>query len=271
MATGMDTPRRVKMGEPTTYVYCAVRAGRRPTLKRGVRGLPAAGPPRLLDVGEPKLWLVVATVPAEEYGAAPIERRLKDLEWVSRCAIGHERVVEDAARSGPVVPMKLFTLFSSDERAVAHVGRARKKLARLFDLVAGREEWGVRVSVDERLAVRRRVQEAGPAKAASGTSFLLRKKAENHAARSVIEEAIGEGERIFGELAGSAVDARRRTPAQSDTAIRVVLDAAFLVPATRARTFKKAVAALTKSRRGEEYDVTLTGPWPPYNFVSEPA
>ena len=83
-----------------------------------------------------RLWLVVATAPMAQYGAAPIERRLRDLDWVSRCAMGHEAVVEDAARSGPVVPMKLFTLFSSDARATAHIVRTRRKLTRLFDLVA---------------------------------------------------------------------------------------------------------------------------------------
>ena len=259
----------MKIGEPATYVYCAVRAGRRPTMKRGLRGLPGAEPSRLLDAGE-QLWLVVATAPVAQYGAAPIERRLKDLDWVSRCAMAHEAVVEDAARSGPVVPMKLFTLFSSDDRAVAHMVRTRRKLARLFALVAGREEWGVRVSVDERVAARRRAEGAHAAKTASGTGFLLRKKAEKDAARLVIEEALSEGERIFGELAGAAVDARRRTPVQSTTAIRVVLDAAFLVPEKQARTFRKAVAAQAKSR-GEGYDVALSGPWPPYNFVSEPA
>ena len=95
VATGMDDTRRVKVGEPATYVYCAVRAGRRPSLKRGLRRLPAAEPPRVLDIGE-QLWLVVATAPVGQYGAAPIERRLQDLDWVSRCAMAHEAVIEDA-------------------------------------------------------------------------------------------------------------------------------------------------------------------------------
>jgi hypothetical protein len=82
---------------------------------------------------------------------------------------------------------------------------------------------------------------------------------------------VSEGERIFRELAAKAVDARRRTPVQSTTAIRVVLDAAFLVPEKHAPMFRRAVAAQARSRPGEEYDVTLSGPWPPYNFVSEPA
>src|SRR5262245_60394164 len=176
MATNLDDPRQRMKGDRTaTYVYCAVRSRRPPALKRGLRGLPASEILRAVDVGQ-QLWLIVSDVPLAHYGAAPIERRLQDLDWVSRCAMAHEAVVEDAARSGPVVPMKLFTLFSTDDRAAAHVARNRKKLARLFDLVAGRQEWGVRMSLDERTAVRRRASAVPSAKAPTGTGFLLRKK-----------------------------------------------------------------------------------------------
>jgi hypothetical protein len=264
----MDDARHVTTGKSATYVYCAVRARRPPALGRRLRGLPAAAPPRILAVGG-EVWLIVASAPLGEYGTGPIEAHLQDLDWVSRCALAHEAVVEAAARSGPVVPMKLFTLFSSDDRAVAHVARTRKKLARLFDRVAGHQEWGVRVSVDQRKTARHR--RARPSVPASGTGFLLQKKAEKDAARLALEGAVREGERIFSALAGSAADTRRRTPVQSTTAIRVVLDAAFLIPARRARTFKSAVLGQAKACREDGYDVTLTGPWPPYSFVSESA
>src|SRR5262245_10714788 len=113
-------PSGARNRERATYVYCAVQAGRRPAMRRGLRGLPGAEAPRLLEAGE-RVWLAVSTVALDQYGAQPIEERLRDLDWVSRCAVAHEAVVEAAARSGPVVPMKLFTLFSSDARAVAHV------------------------------------------------------------------------------------------------------------------------------------------------------
>src|SRR5262249_20862623 len=190
-------------------------------------------------------------------------RRLSDLDWVSRCAMAHEAVVEDAARSGPVIPMKLFTLFSSDERARAHVARKRAKIARLLEFVAGRQEWAVRVSVDERRAARRLP--------ATGTGFLLRKRAERDAARRALEDIAREAERIFEELAQVATDARRRTPVASTTAIRVVLDAAFLVPDKAARAFRKIAAEHAKARARDGVEVSLTGPWPPYNFVSESA
>ena len=50
----------------------------------------------------------------------------------------------------------------------------------------------------------------------------------------------------------------------------LLLDAAFLVPRTRAarfRTHRRAQARRTRTRDG--YRVTLTGPWPPYSFVRD--
>src|SRR5262245_703462 len=253
-----------------TYVYCAVRARRRPALARGRRGVPGSQPTRAVDLGD-ALWLIVATVALSDYGAGPVERRLSDLDWVSRCAMAHEAVVEDAARSGPVIPMKLFTLFSSDERARAHVARKRAKIARLLEFVAGRQEWAVRVSVDERRAARRLADRAPASAPASGTGFLLRKRAERDAARHALEDTARQAERIFEELAQVATDARRRTPVVSTTAIRVVLDAAFLVPDKAARAFRKIAAEHAKARAGDGVEVSLTGPWPPYTFVSESA
>src|SRR4029453_9286926 len=79
------------------------------------------------------------------YDGAAIERRLSDLDWVSACALAPEAVVQHVAAQGPTVPIKLFTLFTSDDRAVAHVRRRRRGLARVIRRIAGRQEWGVRI------------------------------------------------------------------------------------------------------------------------------
>lgn len=255
-----------------TYLYCLVHARRAPSLARAPRGLPGMGPPRLLDAGE-GLWLVVADAPLDRYGAAPIERGLRDLRWVSARAVAHEAVVEHAARAGTVLPMKLFTLFAGDDRALAHVGRTRRKIDRLLARVADRDEWGVRLSLDEARA-RRGIaagagRRAGPA--ATGTAFLLRKKGEQDAVRRLVERAREEAERVFEDLARRADDARRHTPPQAPGAVRVLLDAAFLVPARQAARFRGAVRLLGARLARDGFQLTLTGPWPPYNFVAEPA
>jgi hypothetical protein len=253
-----------------TYLYCAVRSARDPM--RGVRGrpprgLPGAGLPRVLDAGA-GLWLVVATAPLERYSAETIDARLADLEWVSRCAMAHDAVIEHFARSHPVIPMKLFTLFTTDERAVAHVGRTRRKLERLFARVADREEWGVRLLLDEARAL---ALGAAPVAAATGTDFLVKKKAVKDARQQLVADALRQADTLFETFAGLADDSRRRTPAVEGPTSRMILDAAFLVRRSAGRQFKKAVSAAARPLAARGFTLALTGPWPPYHFVADEA
>jgi hypothetical protein len=50
---------------------------------------------------------------------------------------------------------------------------------------------------------------------------------------------------------------------------RVLLDAAFLLPRRKAKAFQTAVRAEAKKVSGLHYQLTLTGPWPAYTFVTE--
>jgi len=251
-----------------TYLYCLVHAAR-PATGRTPRGLAGTGPIRLLDAGE-GLWLAAADAPLARYGAAPIERGLHDLNWVSACAMGHEGVVEHYARRATVIPMKLFTLFASDERALTHVRRTRRRLDRLIARVGGRQEWGVRLLLDETRALKARARRGARA-SSTGTAFLLRKKQEREAVHDIRLGAAAEGNRLFQRLARQADDARRQTPAQAGSGLRVLLDAAFLVRTGRAAAFRTATAKLGRQLAGSGFHLTLSGPWPPYTFVAEPA
>jgi hypothetical protein len=281
-----------------TYAYCLVHvasrsrsarasAARRPAtpsaraasghdaapLIRGVpAGLPGAAPPRALDAGG-GLWLIVADAPLELYGAEPIDRKLADLDWVGRCAVAHETVVEHFTGAGTVVPMKLFTLFASDERARARIAAMRAGIDRTVARVAAHEEWGVRISVDETQAVRR-AADAARARARGlpdGTGFLVRKQSTRDAVRRLVAGSREDVDVVFDALARLADDTRRRTPAQGEVATRLLLDAAFLVAHAR-RTSFRAAAQRAAARLGRDgYELTLTGPWPPYNFVGDPA
>src|SRR5262249_9275321 len=152
-----------------------VESAAAPSLEGVPAGLPETSPPRLLPLGG-DLWLVVGEAPLPAFSAAEIERRLSDLAWVSECAVAHERVVAHFAPLAPVVAMKLFTLYQSEERAVADLAGRREEIEAVLDRVAGCAEWGVRVHFDGARPAGARAN--GPeAKPDSGRSFLLQKKA----------------------------------------------------------------------------------------------
>jgi len=251
-----------------TYLYCVAHGRRAPSLGRAPRGLPGTGPLRVLDAGD-GLWLVVTEAPLDRYGSAPVEKRLRDLDWVAACATAHEAVVEHVARTATTIPLKLFTLFATEARALAHIARLRPALERTVQRVAGREEWGVRVHLDEaraRRLERERVTRA-TAGVTSGTRFLLVKKHTQQAVREALARGRGDVDATFESLARAADDARRRAPDAVDGG-RLVLDAAFLVPPRRLAAFKRAARAQAGQLARHGYTLTLSGPWPPYNFVS---
>jgi hypothetical protein len=251
-----------------TYVYCLI-AGQLPKSRSAPKGLPEMSAPRNLALGD-ELSLVVSDAPLARYGREPLEQGLKDLEWVSRCALAHEAVVEHAGKTGAVLPLKLFTLFHDDARALAHFGRRKAKLAKLLQKVAGCQEYGVRIALDERAArhAATKVASGDDEGAPSGASYLMRKKRVQEATRDVGAKALAEAERAFEALAKKAFDASQRPPAAAVSAGgRLLLDAAYLVRKKQLPGFQREVAKVSSALEPAGLRVTLTGPWPPYNFI----
>jgi len=249
-----------------TYLYCVIAAPRRPTVRRGRAGLAGTGPVRVLDV-EDGLFLAVADAPLDLYGEAAIARGLQDLDWVSRAAVAHEAVIESFTGATAVLPMKLFTIFASDERAVAHVRGERPRITGVVKRVANQQEWGVRVVLDRSRAA----GAARPApRAPSGVAYLTRKKAQRDTVVELAERARETVAALYDRLAARSKDATRRSatelPVQSGP---LLLDAAFLVPRSRAKSFEALVGREAKALRRQGYGLTLTGPWPPYSFVQD--
>jgi hypothetical protein len=251
-----------------TCVYCLVANRTRPRLRRSLKGLPYGGPLRLLDV-DAGLWLAVSDVPLSRYKEEALKKGLADLDWVSRAAVAHEAAVESFRSADAVLPMKLFTFFATDERARAHILESRASLNRLIARVTRMDEWGVRVAVRRSTAERSRSRSA-VATTASGSSYLLGKKAQRDRVVHGAQRARAVAADLFDELAAHAAEARRRPatelPADGGP---LVLDAALLVPRSGSAKLKTAAARQARALSSEGYAVSLTGPWPPYSFMQD--
>jgi hypothetical protein len=250
-----------------TYVYCLVRSPRPPAVPARPAGMPGARGVRLLDAGG-GLRLAVSAVPAADYDEAALALGLQNLEWVGRRAVAHEAVVEHFLAAPAVLPMQLFGLFTSDERALAHVARDRRRIDRILTRIERKHEWGLRLTFDEQSA-RDTVERKAPV--VSGATYLARKRDLRDVTRVQLAGAKKAADHLFRGMARTAAQSRRRRATeQAAPGARLLLDAAFLVPAARAGGFR---AALRKHARTlpDGVVVSLTGPWPPYNFVDAPA
>jgi hypothetical protein len=247
-----------------TYVY-AVMVGTRPRLLRPPRGLAGLGPLRAIDAGSGH-WILASDAPLDRYSAAEIERGLRDVDWVSSRALRHESVIEHfMTPKAVVVPMKLFTLFSNDERAAAHVRKSRRAIDSIAARVQGCAEWGMRIYVDAKKLDRTSGRPL--ARLASGRAFLERKQARYEVEERVREVAVKAARTILAQAALHAHETKRRPIPPEARGGNVVLDAVFLVRHRDRIRFRKAVDASSKAARSNAVGVSLSGPWPPYHFV----
>jgi hypothetical protein len=257
-----------------TYLYCLVQSPRRLALGRVPRGLPGMGRVRALDAGQ-GLWLIASDAPLARYGREALKAGLTDIAWVTRCAVAHETVVSRFARAQALVPMKLFTLFLDDGRALEHVRKERKRLQGVVERVAGCLEWELRLTMDEGKAMASALRRGSPparnaGEARSGAAFLLGKKRAQDAVHEVALAARASGDALFRDLSRHAEEARRAPGAAvAGARQRLLLDAHFLVAGKRAALFRAAARRSANDLSAVGYRLTLSGPWPPYHFVAE--
>jgi len=240
------------------YAHCALRASSRPVVTDRWPRMPGGSVPRALAIGH-DLWVLVSTVPARDFEQDSLTSRLTDVEWLAQCGAAHHDVIARAGRSHAVAPFRLLTLFRSETRAVEEATGIRSRIERALDRVHNRREWVVRVAAvaSEWTPPARR--------ASSGTAYLMaralpraRPKGPTPGARRVTRELVTELKRYADRVAAR----------QPIDAAHVLYDGALLVSRSRERQLSEAVRRWASKLTPVGCRLSLTGPWPPYSFVS---
>jgi gas vesicle protein GvpL/GvpF len=260
-SSSVDRPASTVDDRTATYVYCLAQSTRPPSTRGVPASVPGAGVPRLLPIDR-NLWAVVSDAPLERFAGEPLQQELQDVEAISRHALAHASVIEFFFRQTTVIPLKLFTLFSSDERAREHVRGRLGTLQRMFNSLRGLEEWGVRIFAGEVEAESARALDSGRdylkikqrLQAQAGTPSRATMRAANGALKSL------------GKLAAKARKEAFPPPGRGRP---YVTGASFLVDARRSGAWKKHAAKLAKTLATEGHRLEISGPWPPYHFVSK--
>jgi hypothetical protein len=249
------------------WVYCVVPAAEAAHVPTDVPGVDPEGPIALLSRGE--LAAVVSRVPLAEYGDERLREHLEDLPWVERVARAHEEVLEAAMAATTIVPLRLCTIYLSRERVEDLLDEQAPGFAGALASLRGRSEWGVKV-----FAPRAATGSRASAEPAGGSSYLERKRSERAAReeehRRAAECAQAVHERLEREAVGACVNPPQRPEAHGRDA-DMLLNGSYLFDDERRAVLHSAVEELSAEYEPQGFSIELTGPWPPYNFVSPAA
>jgi hypothetical protein len=216
------------------------------------------------------LAAVASAVPLAEFGRQALEETLEDLKRLAALARTHQRVLDDALRRGPVVPLRICTIYESADRVREMLERERRPLAHTLRRLSGTAEWGVKAY----LGAGREAPAETAARPASGLEYLARKRDARDAAEIARSAADAAVEEIHGRLSELALDAMvcpAQDPLLSGEEREMVLNAAYLVPDGRTEELRSLVDSLDRRHAADGLALELTGPWPPYHFAGSAA
>ena len=223
---------------------------------------------------------LVEAVSAQEFSSDALEEKLGRLEWVGALARRHQAVLEQALEQGPVVPARLCTLFNSADSLEQSIEEKEDWLLEMLERVRGREEWGLKVFLDEAQLrsglgltdPRIRTIEQNLVTAGPGLTFVLRKKGEAILAELASTRAEGVIDEVIDDLEALVVEVRYRpllsegAPGRTEPMAHNV---AFLVETSNREAFQACLGERSVQLRTEGFLFETSGPWPPYTFCEE--
>ncbi len=281
------------------YLYCLYCGGNSLPDLVGIDG-----DHKVFTLSKGDIHAALSLVPLQEFGLTALEQRMANPEWVAHRALIHEHIVEEIMALYPVMPIRFCTIFTGRDRIDELLKIHHAKIIRFFSDIGDREEWGVKgyingrrleealikgcpavraVEVEQKdaslpgrcpnasvpacLAAGRLAQagmQTGP-----GQAYLLRKKTDLAVRDGLNGMAAQITEEVFQGLLAHAVKGVKTKALQvedGEERREAVLVAAFLVAKSDVRSFLGCVEDTEEKYRSHGLTLSMTGPWPPYNF-----
>jgi Gas vesicle synthesis protein GvpL/GvpF len=227
-------------------------------------------PPGIADTtvwvyGAGSLAAIVSLLPVEGFGVADWERNATNVGWLERVARQHHEVLEYAATTAAVVPLRLPSLYGNLESLSETLDAASDLLERDLRRIRGKLEWAVKV-------YRTAEEKSSAVTSASGRDYLLA-KSRDLSARSTAQEQLREEVReihdALGQVSAEYVRNRPQDAVLSGRREPMLLNGAYLVSRADQARFLELVGVLADDYLARGLSVEVSGPWPAYNFTGD--
>ena len=239
-------------------------------------GLHGVGGAQVRVLRNGPLTAVVEWVDPGAFGAEKLQARLSDPAELEAVARRHHDVVVAVAALGPALPLRLATVYLSDDRVHSLLSERRDNFCQTLAWLAHRTECGIKAladpdgcSVTQRpgsvavISACRSVGHSIPVAAACRTGCTSRRSSAGP------REC---GAEVHAALDGLAVASQLHPlhdPAATGDAGLQVLNAAYLVESASLPQFAESARAM--ATQAGALRVAVTGPWPAYSFADGPS
>jgi hypothetical protein len=224
-----------------------------PLKNPGVDGVHAVTP---MPCGEYLCWVS----PVDQVAfRRDLEANMENLEWLALHGVRHQQVVGEIAETQTIIPARFGTLFSNEAALLKDVQARRSALKRVFARIADSDEWGVKV-----LAEQQTPAPVSTAPASSGRDYLQQKAARMKKRPERKDADLSDFAEALEKVAPDSAPSGKVSGAQPG----LLWQATFLVARSRRKKWEAVLQDFVKKWQGKRR-IEVTGPWPPYSFVSD--
>jgi hypothetical protein len=256
------------------YLYCVVGD---PTLTLPEQLLGVDADNAVTVLSDDELAAVVSRVPLSEFGEERLRESLNDVAWLEGTARAHERVLDAVRALTTVIPMRLCTIYRTESSLRETLGRERIAFTEALLRLEAKTEWGLKMFMDPR-GVERAAAASGelarldaerPGMPA-GQAYMRQRRRDSLLRAEVerlVDRIVDEGHARMAALSVEALSNPLQRPEVTGHDGQMVLNGVYLVDDAATEAFNSAGEELAEHCRPLGFDVQVTGPWPPYNFV----
>lgn len=231
----------------------------------------------LISYGD--LTVVHEMVSESEFGQEAIAENLKNMEWVNRKVIHHQTRLSEIAKDETIIPLKFGTIFKSEESIQKMLAGRAEEFTNLLKQFKGKQEWGVKLFYAESVLsqwvekheeelqeIDKQIQSVNP-----GGAFLLKKKKEEALKKHIKDQLNLDRKRVFeylSQLGAQTVVNKEIEQKLTGRKEKNLLNLALLIDPDQLQKVKKFLDLELKKMKDKGVFPELSGPWPPYSFVT---
>ncbi|MFC0471392.1 GvpL/GvpF family gas vesicle protein [Halalkalibacter kiskunsagensis] len=223
---------------------------------------------------------IVCKLDSENYSEEQIKDRVNnDMEWLQEKAFHHHETVMKLARIFTIVPLKFCTLYKNQDSLAKAVHAKESKIESAFSLLAGNEEWNVKIYCDDQL-VKKQIKKSNPvieAKKAEisqlpkGRQFFEKKKLDKLIQSELEKETNRVTEKIHLHLKGFVLQGnvkRNWSKNVTEKKENMIWNGVYLISETVVESFLEQIQHFEKQMQETGWKFEVSGPWPAYHFSS---
>lgn len=223
---------------------------------------------------------VVCELNAKEYSEESIKNKINnDMEWLQEKAFHHHETVLKLSKLYTVIPLKFCTMYKNQDSLTKTVQSTEYKMESTFALLAGNEEWNLKIYCDDE-ALKKQVSQknstieakrAEISELSKGKQFFENKKLDKLIDFELEEEKNRVSENVHVQLNEFVLQGNVKRNWSKDVTGKnenMTWNSVYLIPKSDVEPFLEQIQQYEKDMKEMGWHLEASGPWPAYHFSS---